>query len=434
MVAPREELVASGDGMLEATWDGGLLRPVSAPLVAPASGAHWLALAVRDRAGNLSVPRWIRVEVDGRPPAVGITVAPAPVAAEDGEAAWVKIGARAEVRAEDRPAGVATLRLAAPTGTVETTGEPAGAELGTAGAAMLTAEAVDRVGNRGAASLALRVDGAPPTVSWRFTGPQYQSPAGDWIVGPTTGLAAEVADGESGVGGWTPTTDGEPSTVEALVRPWPAGLHRAAGEAWDRVGNRANAPEIAFRVDGTPPAITAEVTSEQLVGLGGSPLYRRPVQVRVAATDDAAGVASLEQTEGAAGQWVPAGGELSVAGPELRLRAVDHVGNAAERVFSYPGDDTPPRITLRTARGEVGAGQPARVTYGEEIHFEVLEEGSGLASTTYSLGGSHPLPLPRALAIDTSFRGRKQLVVEAVDRLGNRGQALWTLEILEAEP
>lgn len=434
MVAPREELVASGEGRLEAAWGGGLLRPVTSPLRAPASGTHWLTLAVRDRAGNLSEPRWIRVEVDDRPPIVEITVAPATVAAEDGGAAWVKVGARAQASAEDRPAGVIALRLDAPTGKVETAGEPAPAELSAAGAVTLEAEAVDGVGNRGVASLALRADGEPPRIRWRFAGPQHQTPDAAWIVGPTTGLVAEVADDGSGLAGWAPTADGEPSTAEALFRPWTAGPHRAGGEAWDRVGNRTTAPEIAFLVDGTPPAITAEVTSEQLVGMSGETLYRRPVQVKVAASDEAAGVASFEQAEGATGSWAPAGGELTVAGAELRLRAVDRVGNAVERVFSFPGDDTPPRVTLRTAGGEVAAGQPARLAYGGEIHFEVVEEGSGLAATTYSLGGSHPLPLPRTLVIDTTFRGRKELVVEAVDRLGNRARAVWPLEILEAAP
>jgi len=94
---------------VEAALDGGPLRPVDGMLEGPAEGDHWLAVASRDRAGNLSPVRWIRLRVDDQPPVVELLTEPLPVVVAG--KSWVPPGSRAVARAVDAQAGLASLGL-----------------------------------------------------------------------------------------------------------------------------------------------------------------------------------------------------------------------------------------------------------------------------------------------------------------------------------
>jgi hypothetical protein len=340
IVAPGEVL-ALGDGALETALDGGLVRPQAEPLKAPAAGIHWLAVTARDAAGQLAAPRWLRLEVDSVPPAVELALTPPPLPAADGGAPWLGRGGEAVAHASDALAGVATLEIVIPAGavagTVGSSGAGAGAEarapitapVADNGAVTIEARATDRVGNRGQATLTVRVDTEPPTVAPRFAGPQTVTDAG-WVIAPQTRLTADVTDAGSGGAGSTVAADGRPAAADTGGEPWMPGPHRATLEAWDHAGNRAKSPEIAFTVDDTPPELTLEVTSPHARAADGREAYTFPVTVRVAATDALAGIGSLDKEEEGRG-WTPARREITTHAPRLRIRAVDRVGNTTLR-------------------------------------------------------------------------------------------------------
>lgn len=439
-------------GRMEATLDGGVVRPVDGAVVAPLSGEHWLAAVFRDRAGNPSPVRWVRLRVDDRPPTLELLTEP-PWAEVEGRA-WVAAGARAVARASDDLAGVASTRVECGDAVVEETGGEVACALPAAGAAgaplRLAAGAVDRVGNRAEPrSRELLLDPLPPRVTVTAEGPTARSEVG-LVLGAAARLVVGGEDGESGLAAWTHTLDGhEVAGYDDLS--W--GPHRAEPVAVDRAGNRSAAAPFHFFYDDRPPLVEAELGAAGRAEVDGVLYLRPPVEIRVTARDVPAGLATLGWAPpggpwrdlGAAAVASGAGLELTeidavgvrtgvraslrfadtslASGAELRLGAADRLGNAA-RITLQGGwrlDDAPPRIEV--PRAAVAAGQALTV--------EVSDAGSGVAAARWRVDGGPwrdldgpPVPVPAG-----DPPGERKLEVTAEDRVGNRTAGAWTVRV-----
>ncbi len=422
---------------VEAALDGGPLKPIGPTLKAPPAGDHWLALAGRDRAGNLSEVRWVRLRVDDEPPRVELEPRPAPV---EGDRRWMPPRATVAAAASDDLAGVARLSVALGDEVTEVTEPTAVVELPAAGEVTVRAWAIDDAGNRSAETvLELAIDATPPSADiYAACQPSPHSAAA--VVAPDCRILVVVGDGESGVGEQTLRVDDKDAGFETLDGPWLAGPHAVEVAAVDAVGNPARVGPFAFTADDAGPEIAWRVSSVGVEGAGGETFYRPPVTLTVEATDLPAGLDRLAaSTDGAS--YAPVAGPLEVDGDRLLLRAVDGVGNASDTEASWRLDRLPPDIHLETAGGEaVPAGTTVELERGATVRFRTVDAGAGVEAATYSLTVEsadilrrwwwmppREEPLPDELAFP--WPGQLGLTVEAVDRLGNRRTARWRVVV-----
>lgn len=429
VVAPGQILTVTLDpgSVLEAAWDGGLLQAVDGPLVAPASGLHWLALAARDDLGQLSELTWIRVQVDDEAPEVLLGTSPEAVAA--GGHTWLPGAALVEARAVDRLSPVVAVRLDSGDGPVEKAAAEASLALEGRGAATVIAEAEDRAGNRGRAVLELELDPDPPTIALSFAGPTVEWEGGT-VVAPTTTLESQVTDAGSGTAEVVLLVDGEEVSEGAWRSGWREGRRTAALEAVDRVGNRGLAERV-FVVDATPPGISWSAAP----GPAGCGEVRvAPVMVTVEASDPGSGVSSLEWAPGGSAEapWQPVSGPLRVDGPALLLRSADGVGNAGTVEARWALDTEPPRLALVDPEGRHHpAGETVRLHQGQSVAFEASDDGCGVTERSLAVGlvGWQPLPERKTF----SLQGWFHLRAEVVDGAGRRTRAWWVVRVLPAE-
>ncbi len=439
VVGPGEtlRLEAPEDGAgLEAALDGGLLKPAGKTLTAPAGGDHWLALASRDAAGNLSPIRWLRLRVDADPPDVVLNTDPVPV---DRGRRWLPPGATVTASAEDDPAGVAELMLTIGDDVRQISGTSLSAALPSTGEVTARAWALDGVGNRSAtASLTLAIDTTPPGGEIQAACSPASAAAGT-VVAPDCRIDVAVVDRDSGGARWSLEIDGEAADAEALGGPWVPGPHTVEVTAIDAVGNQAVIGPFAFTVDGTGPRITWRVSSQGVEGADGETYHRPPVEVTAEAADPA-GVARLTAATGGEAHR-PIAAPVEVDGDSLLLRAVDGVGNVSQVQARWRLDLAPPVIRLETEDGQaISQGTTLQLERGDEIRFKATDGGSGLERATYSVAvesahvlwrwlwwAPHQQPLPERLVFP--WPGKISLSVEAIDRLGNRQVARWDIVV-----
>ncbi len=432
---------------LEAALGGGPLKPLGtctpatecrAALTAPAGGDHWLALASRDRAGNRSPIRWIRLRVDGEPPSVELEPASKPVVRDR---PWMAPRARITATAEDDLADVARLFLAIGEDVQEVSEREVSVQLPASGDASVRAWAIDHVGNRSAETrLDLAIDSTPPSGEIRpaCASTSFVVSQGVVVVAPDCPIAASVLDGESGVAEWKPRIDGEAVGVEALKGPWAEGSHTIEVTALDAVGNTSGMA-LTLTADATGPEISWAISSDGVEGASGESFYRPPVTVTAAAVDSPAGLARLSASVEGAFQAVS--GPIEVHGDRLRLRAVDQVGNVSETEAVWRLDQEPPEIQLETQDGSVAPPGTLQIQRGDVVRLRASDPGAGLDAATYSLfvksadilrrwwwSPPHRQPLPEELAFP--WPGDISLEIEAIDRLGNRATARWDIRVL----
>lgn len=451
VLLPRAQ---EGGTHLETAWDGGLLRPLDGPLEAPESGDHWLALASRDAAGNLSPLRFVLVRVDGEPPAVHLEIEPAPVAGEGGDHAgdpdrWLPPRARGRLRAEDSPAGVARVTLTSGSG-IETAEFPRSevrVTLPASGEVVLSGWAEDRVGNRSPEQrLTARVDAEPPRCRIQARGPWIEAEeetgedgaaAPQVVLGPGATLEAAAEDGESGVARRHAFLDGveigEAGTAApGWQGPWRPGRHRAELAVTDRVGNEGRC-RLPFLLDAQPPKLAWRVTSSKAGGSTqwqGESVYRPPVTVEVSA-EDRVGVDRVEWSEDGE-SFSPLPPELVTSRPSLVLRAVDRVGNSGEVQAAWHLDGEAPQIRLRLPDGSAAEpGAHPEIVFGQTVTLEMDDAGSGVAERRVWLNAS---PLAAARVIDFKSPGKHLLEVEAHDGVGNRSRTAWEIRVWRRKP
>lgn len=423
------KLEASEPGArLEAALGGGLLEVADGGIKAPDSGDHWLTTAARDRAGNLSALRWVRLRVDGQAPEVQLVWLPEPVQGEGGQA-WLPPGSRVQALAEDDLAGVGETHLASG-GTVAGEGKPSEIQLPPEGEAVVVAWAQDRVGNRSAEiRRRVRVDATPPRGELRLEGPSVLT--GEVLVaGPGAKVVASVEDVESGLGNWSRWLDGRETPEAGWQGPWPAGSHRAEARASDRVGNSGVIGPLSFESDLEGPQIEWRVVSEGVEAEGGGWFYRPPVAVEISAGDSPAGVATLEWSEGK-DAWTRVEGDrttVETSASQLLLRSHDRVTNHREETASWNLDTEPPSLILRLEGGEEPPpGSVVFVPQGSRLEAHGEDAGVGVASQEARLEPGLWQLAPQKFQLNT--RGTYRLELRAEDRLGNRSLEYWWLRV-----
>lgn len=430
VVAPGEEiqLRSQGDGAtVEAVLDGGVLRPVGDAVTAPEEGRHWLTVATRDAAGRRSDPQWIRIDVDGKPPVLEWVLSPEPFVAEDGRK-WISRQTSLVVSASDRPAGVKNLDLFEGEGLVHRGSGRANWSPSAAGEAVLSAFAIDAVGNLSATEVeALWVDERPPEGSIEVRAAKRIQVAGHLIVPPSAVIDVSWVDDGSGVGQTSLQVDGLSVADAAALTPWSGGVHRVTAGAADRVNNAAKPLSREFVVDATAPEIKWSVTSRRLISSNGTIFARPPVAIDLRAEDATAGVDVLECLDG--GTWSSVEGIVETSSEGLRVRAVDAVGNTCEMEIGWVVDDRPPEISLVDLEGRKLAESKGviRVRPLTGARLEVEDDGVGGARMVQRIGTGDFSPPPERYIFHHS--GRRTLEVLAVDALGNEARRSFVVEV-----
>ena len=427
---------------LEAALDGGPLKPVGQTMTVPTAGDHWLAVASRDPVGNLSPIRWIRLRVDSEAPRVALRTEPSPVHLDQH---WMPPSSPVMATAEDDLAGIARLFLAVGDEVREVSEQSVSAELPPLGEVTVRAWALDHAGNRSTdVTLDLAIDSTPPRTEIRTAcSPVADAPPAGvtgTVVAPDCRIAVDVFDDQSGVATWDLEIDSREVVAEALSGPWTAGPHVVEVTATDEVGNEARVDPFPFTVDDTGPEIAWRVSSAGAADADGNLFYRPPVDVVVEARDVPAGIDQLASSTDGRG-FQPIAGPVVVDGERLLLRATDQVGNIREVEASWRLDRTAPEIQIETEGGEtISPGSTLELERGEAIRFRTVDRGVGVETATYSIRVEsahigrrwfwwppYEQPIPERLVFP--WPGKLSLSVEAVDRLGNRQTARWTVVV-----
>lgn len=416
--------------MVETALDGGVLQPASLPWRAPESGDHWLALAARDAAGNVSPIRWIWLRVDGAPPAVTLATEPGPAVDEAG-GSWLPPNAVARAVADDGDgSGVAETGLAVNGSQRNGGDETLTAPLPAEGSVRIESWAVDVVGNRGPGqSMDVRIDGKGPRAQMEIEGAVIE--VGDVLAAaPGVRVVVTVGDEESGLASWQPLIDGAVGEPSALAGPWPAGPRQVVVTSVDRVGNRAETPPFRFTVDAEPPEILWQVLTAGVEGEDGETWRQPPVRLSAQASDTLAGVDALFWSEDG-GEWLPVEGDLETSRSALRLKAVDRVGNARELNPRWRYDFAAPALGLTLDGEPLPPNADFReVAVAQLIEVELADAGCGLGESRYSMDGVTWKPAPDSFIFYK--KGEYELRIEAVDRLGNRASQVWRLKVVGA--
>lgn len=239
---------ASGVASVLAGVDGAPLGPAGTFTLA-AEGAHAVRTQAVDNLGNAEAPHASSVSVDATAPATTLTIAPAPVAAQDGGAPYVGAGASVSFSAADPVSGGVASGVNRTD--VELDGAPFSAL--SEGAHVLAWRSVDNVGNAEAwKSLALRVDLTAPQ-STLSVGAPVVSLFGVDLVTPESSLTIAAADPvsngvASGVAGTDYSVDG--AAAQAYAGPFhlSAGRHTVAFWSVDRAGNAETAQTATLSV------------------------------------------------------------------------------------------------------------------------------------------------------------------------------------------
>ncbi|MEU7186775.1 family 16 glycoside hydrolase [Streptomyces sp. NPDC045369] len=175
--------------------------------------------------------------------------------------------------------------------------------------------------------------------------------------------------------------------------------------------------------DTTPPETSATVDGVR----NDAGAYVGGATVTVAASDTGSGVATVEYAVGG-GAFQPYTAPVLVREPgtyQVRYRATDKAGNtAAEKsagftVVAPPGDTTPPRTSATTEGQRNSDGEYlGRAT----VTVTATDDGSGVASTEYSLDGGPFLAYTAPVVVDRT--GRHTVAHRATDRAGNTSEAV----------
>jgi len=224
-----------------------------------------------------------------------------------------------------------------------------------------------------------------PTVAWRVSGPNVER-RGKTYLGVGARVEIDVEDSASGVESWEVMLDGTPVEPEVAQEVWEKGSHKLVVVARDRAGNEATSEPFRFIYDPQPPRIRI-----------GFEIGRVFHNFR----------GEVEPVEGPAGRrrfsadltwsltdesWQPVGeGEWTLGktfGFSLR--------SSGKRTRIYPQKGA--ALRLKPGRG-------ARVL--------TIDKLSGPGEVVFR--------------VDRTDEVEPRLIVEAVDRLGNRSSVSWPL-------
>ena len=200
------------------------------------------------------------------------------------------------------------------------------------------------------------------------------------------------------------------------------GAHAIAFRAFDKAGNSATTPLVAFEVqmDSTPPVTTAIIGTPKHEA-GGSVFLAPSTAITLSAIDDISGVAGTEYRLDS-GQYVAYTSPFTLSSEgthTLGYRSRDNIGNLEqERVLSLVVDAAAPAIQLVVGEPVFIAADGTRYAKNSSpVTITATDAGSGVAAVSYRIDDGAWQEYAGAFKI--SEPGSHRIVAQASDRLGN---------------
>ena len=387
-----------------------------------------MTLMSKDRVGNPSPLRWVRVKVDGKPPQVTFLLEPLQVEGDDGKL-WIPPSSKATAESTDDTAGVKDLTLTTNGQVQKVQDAVLTSNLPKLGAVHLEAVSSDKVGNTCVPKeMTVHIDSEPPVTRLSLEGQQYQRGA-TLFANTEMKLTCQVTDAQSGVTDWKAVVDGATGNSREIPKTWAEGPHQVSITATDRVGNTSTSQPLSFSVDATGPVISWEVLGESVLNSKGERWYKGKTTINARGQDSGAGLQNLQWSANGS-QWETFQPNLEVVGNQLNFRGQDRVGNVTLETAQWNVDGQAPRVVLTLPNGDQPKpGETIYIASGEQLSMEAIDDGSGLKSASCQTGKSAWFPMPKQIKFSGMDLHRSDLTVACEDLLGNRSSFTWLLRI-----
>jgi hypothetical protein len=325
---------------------------------------------------NIDTSTDVQYAVDNAGPTLAGTISPAPNAA-----GWNKAGATVGWTAADPAVSVSP---AVPGSGVVTQPGSTG-PYNTDGTVLATQSTQDRLGNTGAGSMTLHVDGSAPTI----TGSRTPAANGNgWNNMPVTVSFACTDTGPSGMKSCTsPTTLGTDAAGQSVT-----------GTATDNADNTSTTTVSGVNIDRTPPTLSGAPTTSP----NGAGWYHGNVTIHWTGADVLAGIDS---------STAPTDTTFTTEGSAVSATATvsDKAGNSTTATSTAVKIDRTAPVTSANAPG---AWNNTNVT----VALTASDNLSGVAATHYSLdGGADQV----GASVPISAEGDHILQFWSVDNAGN---------------
>ncbi len=366
--------------------------------VALAEGSNVITVEAIDRAGNYATTS-ITVFLDTEPPAVQITSPPA--------AAYLNLPAITVTGAVSEPVTSVTVNGVAAFFT-DTGFSLAGLAL-VEGTNTVTAEAKDRAGNTGTATITVVLDTVPPVIN--ITAPQPD----DYLNTPIINVTGTINEPVSSVtvNGVAATITGNEFSLSGLSLI--EGANNVTVEAKDRAGNVATAM-ITVVLDTVPPVIN--ITAPQADAYLNTPAIT--VTGTINEPDSSIAVNGVAAT--ITGNEFSLGGFGLVEGANnVTVEAIDPAGNRAIVSINVNLDTAQPVIQITSSAPDAYINTPVYTLTGKvsEPVSSITVNGvaAQVAGTDFSLSGVNLV------------EGQNTITVQTSDRAGNPGGVTLTVNL-----
>ncbi|TAK07109.1 MAG: hypothetical protein EPO39_07310 [Candidatus Manganitrophaceae bacterium] len=341
---------------------------ISIPITA--EGTTTVTYRAVDNAGNFEALKSTTVKIDRTPPSIISTQSPAANAA-----GWNNTDVTVSFSGSDSLSGGVQCT---PSGSV-LTGEGAGQSVGTT--------CTDAAGNSAQGSRTIHIDKTAPTALFGAASP---APNGAGWNNTNVSVPFTASDTLSGVAEVNPATPLTLSSEGAAVT--------GSVTVTDSAGNSATFASPAFKIDKTPPAVTAS----QSPAANGAGWNNTDVTVTFAATDALSGggtctVSSVLLTgEGAA---------LTAA-----TSCTDQAGNSQSASRTVQIDRTAPALTMPVFQASYPSGSSITLSFG------AADSLSGIASLSAALNGT---PVSNGQTVTLTQAGVNTFTLASTDAAGN---------------
>ncbi len=272
----------------------------------------------------------------------------------------------------------------------------------TEGPHVITAEAVDAVGNRATGQVSILIDKSAPVIALLESGQPL--PASPKFNRPVA-IDVRVTDAFSPV---THTIKLDGATYVPLTPIATNGLHDLLVEAVDAVGNRSTA-QVRFLVDQTAPVIAFFESGNPVDSNSAKFKFDPKIEIRV--TDQfstATTTALLDNQPYASGTPIPAEGRHTIT-----VHAVDEAGNTADATLNLLVDKNAPVVKFLESGNILPLGELAKFARDAAIDINVTD---AISTPTWSATLSNIAYTPLT---PITNEGKYILAVHAVDEAGN---------------
>ncbi|MFH1706548.1 MAG: FecR domain-containing protein [Planctomycetota bacterium] len=358
--------------------DMGLAKVVSKKMNFAIDGLHTIRVKAQDIAGNWSEENELKINVDKTPPVVKIRPAEAVVPGKD--IVFVSGKCTYYFDATDDISGVSKVLTSVDGADYQPVGEFL-APLA-AGRHVIQFKGIDLVGNEsGVASYALEVDNLPPQTRWRSE-PALVKSRGQLYGSLGFFLKFVGEDNLSGIQGVSVDVNDEmlpgvDQSPDGSMKFTKEGLYRIAYFSTDKVRNAEEAKELAFTIDGTPPALDLSIEGPKHEGMARL-FVSAKTSIHINAKDEDSGVNRVEVSENGKPftQYQGPLTGLPQGMSQLTYRGIDNVGNTSDKEdIRITVDNTPPTVWIEKRKDGTWAIQAIDDMAGVHELFAKVDNG-----------------------------------------------------------